>query len=406
VKLVVLLVLLDIADAHAEWRFGLGGGRIAGHEPSELIDGAAIRLGAEYRFHPAFGFGPEVSFLQLSGFRDGRPSTARGAAATYVARWYALRSNTASLYGMFGFGGVAFDAPFPRGGTRLDGTSLWGVGGSLGLGAHGWLSLEARQLHSSNGKGLVPENPAYDGLELGLHLAIDTGMPQVARPPPAMRESPVALRVTRVELFAGARADGYSTIGDDSAAIGGVHASVEARIATIAAQVDVLGGVFSGGDAASALAARVYYRDRETAIGASAGAAAIGDRRIGDSYGVFLERYEHPTLLASIGVGYERSRDLADRWFAELFLHLYPTERLLLLAGASYAEAEIKQTRADIVMHVEYAPLAVGNTTLAGYLQYGGNLLTRASAGIVVYFDRQGYAARERSRGVHHLRFK
>lgn len=398
-RFALIAVLVLMGDARADWRVGLGGGGIAGHEPSDQIDGAAVRVGAEYLFHPAFGFGPEVSFVQFSGFRDG-PNTARGVAATYVARWYALRSNHMSVYGMFGFGGVAFDTPFPRNGTQLDGTSLWGAGVLLGA-----LRLEVRQLHSSNGKGLVLDNPAYDGLELGAHLAIG-GAPR-ERTMVFDDVAPFTLRLTRLELFGGARADGYSTVGEDSAAIAGVHASVEVSLARrLAAQLEVLGGAFTSGAVATGLVGRAYYRDRRTAIGVSAGASAVDDRLAGDTYGAFVERYEHPMVLASVGIGYERTRDLADRWYGELFLHIYPTDRLLLLAGASYAEAEIKQTRADVVMHVEYAPFVIGHTTLAGYVQYGGNLLTRASVGVVLYFDRESYAKRERSRGVHGLRFK
>lgn len=408
-RAVVLAIAgLSVAsDARAEWRVGLGGARIAGHAPSDQIDGAAVRLGAEYRFYPAFGLGPEVSFIQLSGFRDGAANTARGIAATYVARWYALRAGASSLYGLFGFGGVAFDAPFPRAGTRLDGTSLWGVGATLGLGERGWLRLEARQLHASNGKGLVPDNPAYDGLELGVHLAIAPAPAAASRPGLTSDPGSDRLRIARLELFAGARADGYSTVTQASAAIAGVHASLEARLAArLAAQLDLLGGAFSDGQPASAAAGRLYYRDARTALGVSIGGAGQGDRLAGASYSGFVERYEDATLLVSVGVGYEHARDTEDRWFGELFLHLYPSERWLVVAGASYAEAAIKQTRADITMHVEYAAWQLGGTTLAGYLQYGGNLLTRASTGLVLYLDTVGYARRERTRGVHGLRFK
>lgn len=390
----------------ARWQPSLGGGGIMGHDLNADIDGAAARAGLEYRVNPAFGFGPELSLVQLGGVRDGTASTARGLAAIYVARWYALRSRLATLYLTFGFGGIAYSAPFPSGGTYLNGNSMFGAGLVLALGAAAALRLEARQVHTSNGRGIVPENPAYDGLELGVHLALTPLLPEasIERRVSADRS---LVRLLRMELFLGARADGYSTIEAGGDAFGGVHGAFEVRLGDhLAVQLDGMGGAFSNDRIAYAAAARAYYRDERFAAGLIGGTTAIANQRSGDTIGAFVERYEGPMILARLTIGYEGKSDVDDLWFAEAMVHFYPSDRVLLRGGFSYAKSELKQTRADILMQAEYAPLTLGGATLGGYVQYGGNLFTRGSVGLVMYFDGGSYAHRERTRGVHGLRFK
>ncbi len=223
----------------------------------------------------------------------------------------------------------------------------------------------------------------------------------------AIADPGAPVRVVRVELFGGAHGDGYSTVDTSGVAFGGLHASVEARLAgRFSAQLDAMAGAFASGAPAYAVAARGYYRDARFLLGASLGQTAIVDERSGQTAMLFAERYEDRALLVSAAIGYERKAAAPDLFVGELMLHMYPSSSTMLLAGFSYAHAEIKQTRADIVMRVEYAPFHVSGTTIAGYAQFGGNLFTRASLGVVLYVDQLSFAMRERTRGVHALRFK
>ncbi|MDX2088149.1 MAG: hypothetical protein SFX73_09870 [Kofleriaceae bacterium] len=220
-------------------------------------------------------------------------------------------------------------------------------------------------------------------------------------------EAAADARMLRTELFFGAHAEGYSTLDEDGDAIGGVHAAAALSLpARLAVQLDVLGASFTNGDPIFAAAGRVYYRDARFALGALGGWTGILDQAHGVTLGGFVERYEGDLLLASVSAGVERKDRGEDLVFGEVMLHLYPARSVLLLTGFSYAQAEIKQTRADIVLHAEWAPWTFGGVTLAGYVQYGGNLLTRGSLGLVLYFDTDSYARRERTRGVYGLRFK
>lgn len=153
-------------------QLGLTLGRLGGISPSEGSTGHDVRLHLEQRFLAGLGGGPELALIQLHGRRDDVDTSARGGALTYVLRWHALRHGASSAYLQFGWGGAMFVEPFPRGGTRFNGTSMFGAGVQLGLGRGGALRVDVREVHVSNGKGLVPENPAFDGVQLALGVAV------------------------------------------------------------------------------------------------------------------------------------------------------------------------------------------------------------------------------------------
>lgn len=160
--------------AHAEpigWQLAAAGGHIGGIAPGADVTGTSLRLGLERRFFAALGAGPELAGLAFTGTRDGARVSARGVAVTYVLRWHAVRRGASSMFFELGWGGALFATRFPPGGTHANGTSMIGAGLQLELGWRIALRVEAREVHVSNGKGIVPENPAFDGLELGAHVA-------------------------------------------------------------------------------------------------------------------------------------------------------------------------------------------------------------------------------------------
>jgi len=57
-------------------------------------------------------------------------------------------------------------------------------------------------------------------------------------------------------------------------------------------------------------------------------------------------------------------------------------------------------------VRVELVAGTWSNAALAIYANYGGNLLTKASAGVTLYFDVLSSAERARQRGVLFSRFR
>lgn len=68
----------------------------------------------------------------------------------------------------FAWGGALYSAPFPPGGTRWNGTSWFGLDLVAPLFPRFALVVSFRELHHSNGRGIVASNPAYDAYDLGI----------------------------------------------------------------------------------------------------------------------------------------------------------------------------------------------------------------------------------------------
>lgn len=68
------------------------------------------------------------------------------------------------------FGAVYTSEDFPPDGTKWNYTQRYGVGLDVRVSEQIELALGYRHMHLSNGKGLGPQNPSYDGD--GLVLAV------------------------------------------------------------------------------------------------------------------------------------------------------------------------------------------------------------------------------------------
>lgn len=168
------LLFSGVASAQEDRSFYVhaSAGYAQGIAPSDHIHKSEGRLGVEQVFHPALSGGPELAVLRFSGSRDGRDANSAGGTLLYQLKWHALRYRGYSLYAGFGFGGAYFLSPFPPGGTRFNGYSFFGTGLVAPMGRHLLLLLDVREMHHSNGRGLVADNPAFDGLSVNLGLGV------------------------------------------------------------------------------------------------------------------------------------------------------------------------------------------------------------------------------------------
>lgn len=207
-----------------------------------------------------------------------------------------------------------------------------------------------------------------------------------------------------VEGFVGAHEPGYSVVGGgDELAAGAAASGALTGLGPLAVQLDLLGAQL--GDVALGVGAlRGFWRHRRGSLGASYARYQLEGGLSSDLLAAHAEVYEGDLLRVSLLAGYERVSLGDDRLVGELTLHITPRDDLAIRTGLSYVQAEIKQTRADIITRVEWALPWRGALTPTVYAQYGGNLLTKLSAGLVLYFGDAPLGVRERSRGLHGLR--
>ncbi len=131
------------------------------------LEGGEIRfLGVrgEYNYFvtQGFGIGLTAAIRSFSGARQGETAEATSVSLTYNVRWVALTYRKIKIFFDAGLGGNVSSTSFPPQGTKYNAEYFFGVGGSRLLGLGTTFTFGARLFHISNGRGLVPDNPALD----------------------------------------------------------------------------------------------------------------------------------------------------------------------------------------------------------------------------------------------------
>jgi hypothetical protein len=214
------------------------------------------------------------------------------------------------------------------------------------------------------------------------------------------------LHAIEARSYVGVHTADYSTVSGETQVFAAERASLGATlIAPLHFRLDGLLGRFSEGSWLGQAALRSYLRLPSHSIGVSYGYARLSGGIDSQLLALHGEAYEAEWLTVTSSFGVEKKSFGDDLGFAELFLRIYPSERWLLSPGASYAVSSLKQTRADIVLRAEWTCLTSRALSLALFAQYGGNVYTRASLGISVYFDGESAGNRDRRDALSGARF-
>jgi hypothetical protein len=126
-------------------------------------------------------------------------------------------------------------------------------------------------MHHSNGKGLVADNPAFDGVAVSLGVAARVAARESEAEAPEELGEAAPVRLLEVRGYAGLHSSGYSTVDGGTQAFYATRASLGASLTSRGKlRLDGLLGQFSSGEAAAASALRAYYQDARFALGGSA----------------------------------------------------------------------------------------------------------------------------------------
>lgn len=211
----------------------------------------------------------------------------------------------------------------------------------------------------------------------------------------------------KLEAFGGAHATDYSTVRSEHPIVSGVEGSLLASTPTpLRLQLDALAGAFSADAWMWAVAPRIFVPWSTGLVGLSYTLTNLPPTLVGHRLALDTRFDEATWFSVSTCLGYEVLNPGEDLFFGELFVHVFPADRWMITSGFSYAHAKIKQTRADIVVRAEYTAWLGDASAVALYVNYGGNLLTKASLGLTFYFDALPTAERARNRGVFFSRLR
>lgn len=200
----------------------------------------------------------------------------------------------------------------------------------------------------------------------------------------AWSAGPIGLE--RIDAMTGAHEADYSTLGASHVGVSTGQATFAQRRGPWGGQLDLAAGRI--GTAWVALAgAQVSMRDAAGATGLGWVRTQLEDGIHSDAVRIDRDVWSDSEVVVALDVGREFKSFGDDLWFLECAIALFPGEHAQVVAGFSYAPTNIKQTRADLLLRLEYDILRGENTSTSIYGQWGGNVLARLAGGVVVHWN-------------------
>ena len=292
------------------------------------------RLGVGYYFRDALAIVGELHAGAFDGSRrleetgELRQVSSAGLGGALLIRWHFLQRERWSSFFDLGWGLLLTDDEFPPGGTELNGTRQYGLGLTYQTGDRFHLVFGARQLHISNGRGFVEDNPSYDGVGAyfggAFRLGRGAAVEQDRTPAPIVDRRPMEHRF-------GYRVEGQVGDADDEDFFGGLI-DLDFRLQDRWwAQLEISGADVAG-ETFTDLGLSVYRRGER---GLMAVAVSRQELDVFSTHQVTLqaERFLND-LATAVGVaGWEERKRDADRWLGAPAAAAAPDPQLARRAG-------------------------------------------------------------------------
>ncbi len=333
--LITAAIVLSMTATPSAAQFRLGdvepivfAGGVQGNGSNRDVDIGEVRLGFGNYFRESLGLYGELSLYRPTGRRDGVSVATYGLGLSFAVRWHFLQASGFSLFTDWGLGMMYGVEPFPPGGTRWNFTPHYGAGVSVPLRPDVHVLAGVRQLHMSNGKGLVEENPSFDGL--GVHVGVGVRSGYRAPQPPVGETLPFGGRTLRLcaETM-------YQQVDEEDSYGGLVSVDVPVlRSAKLHAQLAFSLASLVGEETWEA-AIRVY---RQT----DAGRLALGYVRkefsvfTSDFYSLQIERVLNDVSTLQLMASLEDKNLARDYVRGGVFIVVYPLEALALRSGIGF----------------------------------------------------------------------
>ncbi|MCB9905918.1 MAG: acyloxyacyl hydrolase [Planctomycetes bacterium] len=307
----------------------------------------SLRLGVEHRFRDSFALLGELDLASFDGAPevDGGVSDAAGFGLDGLLRWYAIDGEAWGAFVDFGLGLLATDEAFPSGGTRLNGTRHIGVGAAFDIPGPLALTFSVRQQHVSNGRGLVDDNPSWEGLGAMIGLQMDAGRAERMESPrrdlPPIVAWPWSLRVEgRAGEIGGTAASG-ALLAADARVAGPLHVQLRAGLDDLA------------GESLREMGGALYARRYRGLFGVGYDRQEL-DVFSDDETTIFGEWYANDLMTVAGSLGYEARKLQEDRVALSLLFKAYPLDWLSVGSGIVGRE-----TREDFGQESFGVPLSI-----------------------------------------------
>lgn len=303
-----------------------------GNGANDEVEARHIDTSLSHLFRDHLAFLVRTSVYLPRGSRAGKDVGTWGAGLAAGLRWHFVDRRDFSLFADWSMGFVVMADPFPPPGTRFNGTPNFGFGTSVRVKEATCVVAGVRQLHISNGRGMVARNPSYDGFGGYVGLAWKPG--EKTPVPPLGPEAPFGDDSRRwrveadLEILDEDESPGLLAACDRMLCSSwGLHGQLALRVAELAGEETWDADV------------RLY---RQT----DAWRLALGYGRkefnvfTSDFYELQVEHVLDDVSTIQFFAGRERRNLAADRAFGGLFVLAYPLDALALRSGIGFERQE------------------------------------------------------------------
>jgi hypothetical protein len=360
--------LLFASSAHAQLQSERASFVVEERAAAGVDDVAGLTLGvwavgARYRVAPTLSVQASALVLRTAGRAVDREPAAGGAGGELGAVLMPWPDGAVRPFASANVGLLLFPKrPFLPGGDVYEGIISFGLGAELELSPRWSLGARTFMVHLSNGQGLGPHNPAYDGYggDLSLRYALAPARPVVALAPAAEERASDSL--------VGVIADAELGHVDDATLLGG-RARLFARIAPQLLLTAEAGGGSLVGEPYAEVGLGAVGHFRLASFGAYA-----GTRRYAGLATSVVSAQAEPHLTREVSLvamaHHEQSEFWGETWRAGVGARLFPTESWVIDLGVGFDGInQERRDHADPYFGVEWALLRRRELQLGLFLE-------------------------------------
>ena len=130
------------------------------------IKSIGTRITFEHFHRDRFATGIELTPKYYFGSRSNLQNNTMALGLGYIVKYHYIQNSRFSLFFDCGFGAIYSVDRFPKNGTHFNAQYYGGFGANFNLSPIKALQFGFRFFHSSNGRGLTFDNPAYDSINI------------------------------------------------------------------------------------------------------------------------------------------------------------------------------------------------------------------------------------------------
>ncbi len=318
------------------------------------------RFGLGQYFRTGLGGYADFHLAHYDGERGGLDIDANGIAMTFQLRWHFINWQRWGALVNYGPGLLYTFEEFPPGGTNFNFMYQFGLGMNLALRDNMQAVVGVRDIHISNGKGPVDENPTFEGIGLYAQLLLKTGLSKDNKRLSSDPNEYAAYKKPAIltEFLSG-------SIDEEDYISGEIRVGIPIQ-SGIGVQFDATAGDLAS-EQVTEFGLHVFHRSSHYVYALYYGRKEYAAFK-SDLLSAQLEHISNDILMVKTGLSYERDNFDDDHLLGGILLDWYFADNFLFRSGMATAKILDDDFRSDDIslrIGLEWQPLQIGDFGLS-----------------------------------------